>query len=428
MVKCPEKLLEMIWKCRLYAKADLNCINEDIVQVIAPGVQNQDAGPDFLQAKLRINKILWVGHVELHWYAKDWYTHQHHKDERYDNVILHVVWEGSHEIARKDGSIIPTLQLKKYVGVGILPLYNAMIRSKTWIPCANQLHVIPTYMKAQVLDRMITSRLEDKAAHICSLLSRCANDWEKVARHLFAESFGMRVNKNAFARLIDSLPDHIVDRYQGNTEKMEALLFGQAGLLQEYQPEIYYNKLREEYNYLQKLHRLQPMESHEWRFLRMRPANFPTVRIAQLAAVFTQVSRLCHLIITAQNLPALQRYFSELRPSDYWSTHYRFGKHSKPRKVVLTTAFLDHLAINCFILLIYTYGRCHGMEYLQKRAADWLNQLTAERNNITANFAKYGLLAQHAADSQAMLQLHRTYCEHKQCLSCTIGVHLLGRS
>lgn len=428
MVKYPEELIQVLWKCRLYANAAIRCVGGEQVQVLSPGIYNRDAGPDFLQAKLRINNLLWVGHVEIHWDAKSWFAHRHQDDLRYDNVILHVVWENECEIRRKDGTIIPTLQLKDYVSADILKQHHHLQQSRAWIPCADQLQDVPLHIKLQMLDRMAKSRLEAKAAEIALLLVRHKNDWEKVTQQLFAESFGMRVNKHAFSQLIASLPANILDRYQGKRKKLEALLFGQAGLLSQDPSDNYAAELHDQYVYLQQLYQLRPMSSHEWRFLRMRPANFPTVRIAQLASVFSEMTRICQLIVSTENLRALQHYFVDISTSEYWSTHYIFGKVVKKHAVRITSTFLDHIAINCFVPILYAYGHRHGNESLLMRAIDWLDQIPAEQNTITAHFAKIGLLAQHAADSQALIQLHRAYCEPKQCLSCAIGIHLLGRT
>ncbi|MCL7987379.1 DUF2851 family protein [Sphingobacterium sp. lm-10] len=417
----------MIWKCRVYAKLDLRCLHGEPVRVLDPGIHNHNAGPDFVQAKLIIAEITWVGHVEMHWHAKSWYTHQHQKNDQYDNVILHVVWEGECDIKRKDGSVIPTLQLKNYLASTVLPLYYNIIQAKTWVPCANQLENVPAHIKIQVLDRLIKNRMEVRAKEISNVLGRYANDWERVARYLFVTSFGTKVNKQAFSRLMDSLPSNILDRYLHKEVEMESLLFGQAGLLKQDLADSYYTMLKHTYSYLQQLHQLTPMESREWLFSRMRPANFPTLRIAQLAAVFTQFSRLCHLIISARDFRELQQYLATLSTSAYWSTHYRFGTITKVRETGLTPSFLDHIAINCFAPLLYAYGQHQGDENLQERALDWLHQIPAERNTITAHFGQFGLLAQHAGDSQAQLQLHREYCEPKQCLSCAIGVHLIRR-
>lgn len=426
-MKYPEELIQVLWKCRLYANTDIQCVGGEQVRILSPGIYNRDAGPDFLHAKLRINNLLWVGHVEIHWDAKSWFAHRHQDDLRYDNVILHVVWENECEIRRKDGSIIPTLQLKNYVSTDVLKQHHVLQQSRSWIPCADQLKDVPLLVKLQMLDRMAKSRLEAKAAEIAQLLVHYRNDWEKVTQQLFAESFGMRVNKHAFSQLIASLPANILDRYQGKQKEIEALLFGQAGLLSQDPPDSYAAKLSDQYVYLQQLYQLTPMSSQEWRFLRMRPANFPTVRIAQLASFFSEMTRICQLIVSIEDLRALQQHFSGISTSAYWLTHNNFGKSIKKRAVRITSTFLDHIAINCFVPILYAYGHRHGDELMQMRAVDWLNQIPLEQNTITSHFLKIGLSAQHAADSQALIQLHRAYCEPKQCLSCAIGIHLLSR-
>ncbi len=422
----PEKLLQLIWKCRLYAKVDLHCVGGERVQVLEPGRHNEDAGPDFLHAKIRINGMVWVGHVEVHWNAGNWFAHLHQNDRSFDNVILHVVWENRCDVRRHDGTVIPTLCLQQYIAPEILPLYHTLFQSQG-IACASQLHSVPDYTKMQVLDRMVKNRLEAKTVEIFGYLAQHANDWEKVTQHLFAESFGMRVNKHAFARLIAALPGNILDRYQGQRDVLDALLFGQAALLPDNVIDHYTLKLKKTYLYLRRLHRLNPMETHEWRFLRMRPANFPTIRIAQLSSVFAHVSRLCQLILSHEDLRSLQQRFFDFVPSAYWATHYQFGKVAQPRKVRLTPAFLDHIAINCFVPLLYSYGHHFGDDALQMRAIDWLNQISAESNTVTTNYERIGLQAQHAADSQALLHLHQHHCERKKCLSCAIGVYILKR-
>lgn len=425
-MRYPEKLLMMIWQCRMYNVKALRCETGEYLHVISPGSVNRDAGPDFLQAKIQMDGIAWFGHVEIHWDAADWCVHGHQSDVSYDSVILHVVWQGDEIIKRTDGTIIPSLQLQKIVDPQILPHYQQLMESLTWIPCASRLPDVPNHISRQVLDRLLPDRLMEKVEMVFKMLSDYQGDWERTVRVWMAQTFGMRVNKHAFLRLLESFPNALIDRYKHRKTSLEALLFGQSGLLPSTPTDSYTQCLRSEYNYLKKLHQLTPMDAQEWKFLRMRPSNFPTIRIAQLAVLFHYTPNLCSLIVEAENFKNVEVVFSKVEVSGYWTNRVRFGKIGNINSKFFSTNFMYHLIINSFVVIAYAYGRYHGTEALQDRAVTWLEKLPPENNNLVRKFSKHGLDVLHAGDTQALLHLHARYCSSKQCMSCSIGYFVMN--
>lgn len=420
-----EELIHFIWRFRLYDQFGLKSHAGEVVEVMDQGVPNKDAGPDFLLAKIKIGQTVWVGHVEIHTDAKYWHSHGHHRDDAYDNVILHVIWDGYTDVIRKDNTVVSTLSLCDYVNPGLLQHYDKLMKSMTWIPCAHRLPALPAVQGVQLMSRTLVDRLENKYSYVLSLLEETKNDWERVTAVLLCRAFGMRVNKDAFTELGFRFPLILLEKYKEDTLKKEALLFGQAGLLSEQYEDSYPAALNREYDYLRQLHKLQPMEFSSWKFMRMRPVNFPTVRMGQLAALFHVFPRLFSAILESESLEGFKKQFLQTIPHIYWDDHYHFGEVCAPRKNHLPDTFIRHLVINCPILILYAYGKYMGQQRWIDKAMDWLEQIPAEQNQIIRRFRELGLRPGHAGDTQGLLHLKAAYCDRRRCLDCQVGHFVL---
>lgn len=421
-----ESLLHFIWRYRLFNPLELSIETGEALQILDVGQYNQDAGPDFELARIRIGDTLWSGHVEIHIREEDWNLHQHQLDSRYDNTILHVVWERSllKAILRKDSTPIPTLVLADYVNMSLLEGYEQLMANLDWIPCAKQLPQIRPLTILTTLSRMAVGRLEQKFVGIENLLVQTKQNWELVFMMLLGRSFGMKVNASPFEELCLNMDLSIVHKHQSDRLKIESLIFGSAGFL--YQAEDEYSMfLQKEYFYLKHLHGLKEMRFEEWRFLRMRPYNFPTYRLAQFAALLSVKSYWFAYVLEVDDLKDVFDCIDRGELNQYWSTHYRFGKETGKHTIGWSSAFKAHLAINCFVPMLFAYGSYMKEEAYQDKAIRWLNELPAEVNQITKGFSSLAIKCLHAADSQALLFLKKQYCDQKKCLDCAVGLEIL---
>ncbi|WP_206082018.1 DUF2851 family protein [Maribellus sediminis] len=420
----PEEFLHYIWENRLFHSADLKTDSGEKLVIIDQGKRNIDAGPDFFNAKVKIGETIWAGNIEIHQKASDWQKHGHQKDKAYDNVILHVVEVLDTGVSRTDGNPIPTLQIE--YPEKLAANYQHLLNAQTWIPCEDQFHKIDPVLLQLGFNRLMIDRLESKTGEILSKLEQNNNDWNETFYQVLARYLGFKVNALPFELLAKSLPISILAKHKNNQFQLEALMFGNSGLLNiQLLGDDYYIRLREEYSFLYKKYKLKPIEGHLWKFLRLRPVNFPTVRIAQLAAIVHGSEALFSKILEVDNLKTLLGLF-KVKASDYWDTHYNFNKSSKrkvTKEVGNTSAQL--LIINVVIPFLFVYGERQNKTALKNRALDFLEQLPAEKNSIIEKWSGLGIHARSAFESQALLQLKNNYCETKKCLNCQIGAKLL---
>lgn len=395
-----------------------------------PGHFNSDAGPDFESAKIRIADSLWAGHIEIHCKEGDWKSHKHHLDARYNTTILHVVWERSKtSISRSDGSMLPTLVLQEYVDLTMLERYGMLMRNLSWIPCQYGLHEVAGLTKIQCLDRMLVERLEVKMHYILDLLAKTKQNWEHVMLLLLGRSFGAKVNQSAFEELVFKVKPQWLQKFRNDDTRIEALLFGLSGLLVGQANDDYPKMLAQEYEYMKKLLHLEPMRPEAWRFLRMRPYNFPTIRLGQLSALLCYDSCWFGRVRAEENLHVLLHSLRHCRIHSYWSTHFRFDKSAnKSCNVGLADGFLYSLVLNCFIPILFSFGKFYDQPAYCHKALRWLTEVPPERNNIVSAFNVAGIKAYTAADTQALLHLKKYYCDKKQCLGCVIGHAILRTS
>ena len=418
-----EDLLHYIWK---YQRFNFFSETEEgfPFEIIFQGNHNLDAGPDFLNAKIRINKTLWAGNVEVHLKSSDWFAHKHHTDKAYNTVILHVVWEHDKPILDKKGNTIPTLVLKDKVEPNLINKYQYFLENKNWIPCENLISTIDPFKVFSWLQSMSISRLQKKTDIIFQKLLLTTNNWETVFYEMLARNFGFNLNSDTFELLAKSLDIKYISKHKNNLFQIEAMLFGQAGLLDTDFADDYPNKLRKEYLYMQHKFNLHPIQKHLWKFLRIRPSNFPTIRIAQFASLIYKSSSLFSKIISAETLNDLHALFTA-EPSEYWRFHYMFDMPSPPKVKPLGSASINLLLINTIIPFIFAFGTFKNEQKYKDRALDFLEALKPEQNSIITHFSNAGIQPQSASQSQALIEMYHNCCAKKKCVNCSIGDILL---
>ena len=425
MLTMNEAFLWYLWKYRLYNK-DLNTTDGETVIVEHPGYQNHDSGPDFFNARVRIGDTRWAGNVEIHIRSSDWFKHEHHYDRAYDNIILHVVHDSDVTIKRADGQVIPVVELKNGFESTKWSDYQKLANAPGWVPCAKQIANIDDFIIQQWLDRVLVSRLEKKTQFITNLLTEFKGNWSECFFILLARNFGFKVNALPFELLARSIPLKILTRHAGNLFQLEALLFGQAGFLAEKFNDDYPFQLQKEYRYLQNKLGLQPLEKHLWKFGRLRPGNFPTIRLAQFAFCIHQNAHLISRIIEASSFKEIQSLFN-VSAGAYWNNHYLMDKASEHCVKTIGKASIDNIIINTIAPFLFVYGKTEMELHLTDKAFNLLEDCPSEKNIIINGWKKIGVNAKTAGRSQALIELKTAYCAEKKCLTCGIGIKLLNQ-
>ncbi len=416
-----EVFLHAVWRYSLYQPTELKTEDGENVTVIFPGQYNKDAGPDFLEARIKIGNTTLVGHVEIHVNSSDWKKHGHDDSQSYNNVILHVVYE--HD-APDVTPHIPTLTIKDYIPSSVMDQYYGLIQSHNKLPCHNQLSKVRDITKEAWLSRLLAERWEEKLVDWKELLERSSSDWRSLLYWRLAANFGFKVNAEAFLALAQSIPINVFAKHNGQLQQIEALLFGQAGFLHHAMQDEYGQQLYQEYAFLQKKYQLQPIEI-QWKFMRMRPANFPTIRIAQFAMLIHQSIHLFSKIIEKDTLKEIAPLF-ELSASTYWDSHYRFDEEAKVRrKKKLGKSSVQNIIINTIAPIKFLYASQMGTEKEQEQALNLLDSLTSENNHIIDMWENNSWKVTNASQSQALIQLYNSYCKSKRCMDCSIGVSIL---
>lgn len=420
-----EDFLHYLWKYKLFDFSQLNSLsNEDIV-IINSGTHNHNAGPDFFNAKIKIGNQLWAGNVEIHLKSSDWYVHNHEQDISYDNVILHVVWEDDMQIFRQDNSVITTLELRGLVKKDLLYSYQILFsKQQVWINCENEISKVDPFIFNNWKERLYYEKLNNKSEKIVTLLKQSNNDWEAVLFKLFVKNFGLQVNGDSFFSLANSFDFSVFRKCQSNVITLEALLFGQASMLPDELNDFYLSDLKHEYAFLQVKYKLKPIHKGEIKFFRLRPNNFPTIRLSQLANLYTTYPNLFSRIISIEKLKDYYTLF-DIETSVYWQTHYSFKSVSNTRKKRLTKSFIDLLLVNTIIPVLFVYNK-----YLGKNKDDLIlnliQQIKSEKNSIIDKFKAVGVCTNNAMDTQALIQLKNEYCIAQKCLQCAVGNSLLS--
>lgn len=403
-----EELLYSIWKYKLWALKPLFTTTGEAIIVEQTGVLNTDSGPDFSTAKIKIGDTVWVGNVEIHVNSSDWQLHGHMEDKAYDSVVLHVVYQHNRDSYRSNGTLIPTLELKNYVQESLIERYKQLKQQESLVPCRQQLpHIEPFYIDTW-LERMALERMEQKYENVRQLLLFNKGDWEESFYQFLARSFGFRVNALPFEVLAQTLPNKLLAKHKDNRLQLEALFYGQAGLLNEARLDLLM-----EYRFLQSKYMLRAMDKHIWKFHRTRPQNFPDVRLAQFTSLVQQSSHLFSKIIETTELKVLRALFDQPEQHSFYfnSSTPKLGKES-----------LHILLINAVAVFLFAYGKYYKQQEYKDRALALLDSLAAETNAVT-HF--YGLNLTNALQSQGLLYLKSNYCVKKRCLDCAIGNKVL---
>lgn len=412
-----EQLLHYVWKHKIFPLKELKTTTGQQVEVIDTGLANTDAGPDFFNAKLKLDGVLWIGNIEIHERSSDWFKHGHHADAGYNSVILHIASEIDTEISRSNGERIPQIQL--ICPEAVRTNYKELLETDSYPPCYRIIPSLPPFTAHSWMTALQMERFEQKATLLNERLKRCQGNWEDAFFITLARNFGFGLNGDAFETWAHRLPFRAVDKHRNDLFQIEAIFFGQAGILEDSDGDGYYLRLKKEYTYLQHKFGLIPMDASLWRFLRLRPANFPHIRIAQLACLYHRAYGLLSRIMETETLQGV-RDILKGGTSEYWLTHYTFGGSSPSRPKTLSNTSLDLLIINTVVTFLYAYGLHKGNRVLCARAGSFLEELKAENNYITRMWEQCGMKASNAADSQALIQLKKEYCDKKKCLYCRI--------
>ncbi|WP_183906730.1 DUF2851 family protein [Rufibacter immobilis] len=425
-----EDFLHYLWQYQYFRKEDLCTTQGEEVAVLHPGFYNRsDAGPDFSSARLRIGGNLWIGSVELHLRASDWRRHQHQHDQKYNQVVLHVVWENDEVVYREEGTPMPTLELKDRVALPVQAQYQELLWSQTAIPCAAQAPQVESIFKSAMMDKTLLERLTLKADLVLERLAQNQQDWESTVYQSMAAGFGFKINQEGFLRLAQVLPYSLVKRYRQSPGQLEALVFGQAGFLTgEIAHDGYAEVLAKEYAFLAHKHQLEaPLPISAWNMLRLRPANFPGIRLGQWYAVLQAQEHLWSGLVACETK---EEYFGFFRqtPPVYWQTHYAVGKPSAQPFPQMGEESIAGLLINVVAPLLVAYSRRMDNAAFQEKAVRLLEELGKEQNKITRLYPPLGFPNASAADSQALLGLYHTYCAPKKCVHCVIGHRLMKQN
>jgi Protein of unknown function (DUF2851) len=413
-----ERLLHFIWQLGYFNKTALETTVGEVVQIVFPGTYNSNQGPDFSDAKIIIGGTTWAGTVELHIKSSDWNKHKHTGDKNYNNVMLHVVWEN--DVSENS---IPVLELNSRVSSLLLQRYEEWMNNPAFIPCGNLIHTVKEITWNGWKERLLIERLLRKSAEVEAFQLQNNHHWEETFWGMLARNFGIKVNADAFEAIAKSVSVNILAKHKNQIHQIEALLFGQAGLLNEKFQEDYPLLLQKEFAFLKHKHNLSNI-NRPVQFLRMRPGNFPTVRLAQLAMLITQSAHLFSKIKEASSVKELKTYFG-VTANDYWHYHYKLDSPAACKPKQLGSDMIDNIIINTVVPVLFAYGNYHKEQSYKDQALRLLEQITAETNSITKGFSKLAIQSKYAFDSQALTELKNNYCNKKRCLDCSVGNALL---
>lgn len=416
-----ERLLQYIWQFQYFNLSGLLTQQGENITILHAGILNKNQGPDFLDAKIKVGQTTWAGNIELHIHSSDWKNHRHSDDPNYKNIILHVVWKDDVDLQLP----FPVLELQNRTGKLLLEKYNSLMQCPTPVACEKLVQQVDEFIWSHWKQRLMVERLIEKSQTVVSHLTATSNHWEEVFWRMLAKNFGSKVNAAAFEQIAVSLPVSILAKHKNQVHQLEALLLGQANVLQGYNKDEYGTMLQKEYAFLQKKYKLQPIPV-ALHYLRMRPSNFPTVRLAQLAMLIYQSSHLFSKIIASSSLQEIKKLL-DVTANDYWHYHYLPGEASAYKEKKLGKQMTENILINTVVPVLFAYGHYLNENKYKEKALAWLEEISAEKNNITKVFTEAGVDIKSAFASQALIQLKNQYCDHKRCLECAVGNSILKR-
>ena len=422
-----EAFLHFLWQFQYFDKSCLQTTDDETIQVLRIGQPNTNAGADFQDARLLIDEVEWAGTVEIHVKSSDWNIHAHDADMAYQNVILHVVWQDDKPIVRSDQTKIPTLILSDKTDYSLAQKYQALLESKQPMACYSQFQKVSGVKKYAMLDKVLMQRLANKALFVHQYLSENNQDWEETAYQTLAKNFGFKLNAEPFFRLAKALPLKVLGKHRDNLFQLEALIFGVAGFLSANSLEDeYQTKLAKEFQFVSAKYQLQDdiLGAHEWKYLRLRPANFPTVRLAQFAKLIQENINLFSVILHLDNIENVSKTF-KIEQSAYWQEHYVFGKKATGKVPIIGETSVENIVINTVVPLLVAYSKQKDDERYLEKAIRFLEELPAENNKITKHWQTLDLPMKTAFDSQAGIEWFNQFCSTKKCLSCEVGISLL---
>lgn len=418
-----EDFLHFLWQFKKFDLARLYTTQGEKLTIISSGLYLQKAGPDFFNAQIVIGAQKWAGNVEIHRKSSDWYLHNHETDPNYDNVILHVVWEHDTEVFRKDNTELAVLELSKFVSGKMLENYESLMLDKTWLFCEKQIASVDSFVLDNWKERLFFERLEKKSRLIWNTFSETLNDWEALLFCLLAKNFGLNNNGETFLKMALSIPFQKIRKESFEVKNLEALFYGRSGLLNNENEDVYFQDLKGRWNYLRNKHLLKRIYVEPVQFFRLRPSNFPTIRLSQLANLYHSKPNLFSEVIESKSLAEFYKIFN-VSASDYWNEHYQFDRQSHRKEKKLTNTFIDLLLINTVVPLKFAYAAYVGND-ISEEIVQLLSEIPAEKNIIIDKFRDFGIVANNAYETQALLQLKNEYCNKKRCLECGIGLELM---
>ncbi|RDC58272.1 DUF2851 family protein [Pedobacter chinensis] len=424
----PEDFLHYIWQFRSFDYNDLKTADGENLKIFHQGFLNKNAGPDFSNAKILIDQTVWAGNIEIHVRSSDWLKHNHQSDSSYENVILHVVYENDAEIRRTNGSLLPVLELKNRIADDLIRKYEHLFLTLTDFPCFAQIQTVDQFIIDSFLSRTLIERFEEKTKSVIETLNELNGNWDETFYRFMARNFGFKVNALPFELFAKTIPQQIYGKHKDNAQQIEALVFGSAGFLNDKFDEDYPEKLKKEFQFLQKKYNIRPIDVSIWKFMRMRPQNFPTIRLAQFAALIVKANHLFSKVMEIREVTALRGLFENLPVNNYWKTHYHFKKVTTGVNIQIGKTSVDNILLNTVALFLFAYGKHTGTQFYISRAIKLLESLPAEQNAITDKFTEAGVRMGHAFASQGILQLKKQYCDEKKCLSCGIGIKILKQT
>lgn len=420
-----EDFLHYVWQFKSFDFKALKTANGESLEIIQSGLLNKNSGPDFSNGKVKIGQTVWAGSIEIHIKSSDWLKHKHQIDASYENVILHVVFENDVEIKRIDGTVLPVLELKNRISKAFIQKYENLFLTLTDFPCIAQIKSVDKFVIDSFLSRVLIERFEQKTDVVLKTLAELNGNWDETFYRFLARNFGFNVNAVPFELFAKAIPQQIYARHKNNPFQIAALVFGSAGFLNEKFEEEYPAKLKLEFQFLQKKYGIKPIEVSIWKFMRMRPQNFPTIRLAQFAALISNSNHFFSKILEAKNVKEMHNLFKNLPVNEYWKTHYHFKKTVVNVNLQMGIASINNILLNTVALFLFTYGKYSGNGVFINRAIKLLECLPPEKNAIISKYENAGVSVDNAFASQGILQLKKHYCNEKKCLYCSIGIKIL---